>query len=282
MKIVTTIKEIKAILKQERRGDKTIGLVPTMGCFHEGHLALMRRAKEECDVTVTSIFVNPTQFGPSEDFEAYPRDLKSDSKMAEKVGVDYLFAPSVEEMYPEENLTHVNVEKITDVLCGACRIGHFQGVATVVSKLFNMVNPDFAYFGEKDYQQLMVVKRMAKDLNFDLQVVGVSTVREEDGLAMSSRNRYLSSEERKAALVLSKSLRLASEMVENGEKNPGEIRESMIRLIKKEPLVNLEYLSICDTISLRELTIIKREALIALAARVGKARLIDNILIKGN
>jgi len=282
MKTITTIKEIKAILKQERNKGKTIGLVPTMGCFHEGHLSLMRKARENCDVVVTSIFVNPTQFGPSEDFEAYPKDLKNDSKMAEEVGADYLFLPSVEEMYPGECLAYVDVEKIAKVLCGANRPGHFKGVATVVSKLFNITQPDFAYFGEKDYQQLVVIKKMVKDLNFDVQIVGIPTVREEDGLAMSSRNKYLEPKEREAALVLNKSLNLALEMVKNGEKDSIVIKKAIKRLIKKEPLVNLEYISICDNIYLQELSGIEENVLIALAARVGKARLIDNVLVEGN
>ncbi|MDO8885661.1 pantoate--beta-alanine ligase [Candidatus Oleimmundimicrobium sp.] len=282
MKTITTIKEIRAALNQEKKSGKRIGFVPTMGYFHEGHLSLMHKAKEDCDVVVTSIFVNPTQFGPSEDFEAYPRDLKNDSKMAEEAGVDYLFLPSVEEMYPGERLTYVNVEKITKVLCGAKRPGHFQGVATVVSKLFNIIKPDFAYFGEKDYQQLVVLKKMVKGLNFDVQIVGVPTVRDKDGLAMSSRNKYLGPKEREAALILNKSLILAQEMVKNGERSSAKIKKSMTKLFEKEPLVNLEYLSICDIISLQEISGIKGKVLIALAARVRKARLIDNIVVEGN
>jgi len=282
MKIITTIKEIRAALNQEKKSGKTIGFVPTMGYFHEGHLSLMRKAKGNCDVVVASIFVNPIQFGPSEDFETYPKNLKNDSKMAEEVGVNYLFLPSVEEMYSGECLAYVDVEKITKVLCGANRPGHFRGVATIVSKLFNIIQPDFVYFGEKDYQQLVAIKKMVDDLNFDIQVVGVPIVREKDGLAMSSRNKFLGLREREAALVLNKSLNLASEMVKNGEKDSIVIKKAMKRLIKKEPLVNLEYLSICDNIYLQELSKIEENVLIALAARVGKARLIDNVLIEGN
>ncbi|HDP69724.1 MAG TPA: pantoate--beta-alanine ligase [Actinobacteria bacterium] len=282
MKIITTIKEIREALKKERKKSKTIGFIPTMGCLHEGHLALMRRARKDCDVVVVSIFVNPTQFGPSEDFEAYPRDLKKDAEMAEEVGVDYIFAPAIKEMYPRECLTYVNIGKITEVLCGAHRPSHFRGVATVVSKLFNIVQPNFAYFGEKDYQQLMVIKRMAEDLNLDIRIVGILTVREEDGLAMSSRNKYLNPKERKAALVLSKSLKLAERMVKNGEKNLKTVKEAMTKLIEKEPLVDLEYLAICDSISLKDLLEIKGKVLVALAAKVGKTRLIDNIILEGD
>ncbi|GFP43547.1 pantoate--beta-alanine ligase, partial [Candidatus Hakubella thermalkaliphila] len=211
MKVISTIKELRAELSKERQEGKTIGLIPTMGYFHQGHLELMRRAREECAVVVVSLYVNPTQFAPSEDFESYPRDFERDKRLAENVGVDYLFCPSNAEMYLPNHLTYVEVEKITNKLCGASRPHHFKGVTTVVAKLFNIVKPDKAYFGQKDAQQVVVIRKMVEDLNFDLEIVVVPTAREEDGLAMSSRNTYLSAVEREEALVLSKSLQHAKE-----------------------------------------------------------------------
>ncbi len=282
MKQITTIKEIRKVLKEEKKKGKSIGFVPTMGYFHEGHLELMRQAKKLADVVVVSIFVNPIQFGPAEDYKRYPQDLEKDKSMAQEAGVDYLFIPSVEEMYPGELLTYVDVEKLTLPLCGKFRPGHFRGVATVVAKLFNIIQPDMAFLGEKDYQQLLVVRKMAEDLNFDVKIIPVPTVREEDGLAMSSRNVYLNSEERKASLVLYKSLQLAKDLIKSGEKDAQTIKQAMEAIIRKEPLVGLEYLSICDTCLLDELEKVEKEALIALAAKVGKARLIDNIVMRLN
>jgi pantoate--beta-alanine ligase len=276
--LVRSISEVRKKLNLVRSEKKRIGFVPTMGYFHEGHLALMRKAKSECDFVVVSIFVNPTQFGPKEDYHRYPRDLKRDSKLAEDCGVDLIFAPSVEEMYPEEQLTWVEVNEITDVLCGKFRPGHFRGVATVVAKLFNIVQPDVAYFGEKDYQQLQVVKKMVKDLNFPVEIVGVPTVREKDGLALSSRNTYLSDEERRNALLLSKSLKKAQELYEKGERKVSTIREKMLEALNT-PQVKLQYLEIRDARSLKPLEKIEEEALVALAAYVGETRLIDNVVL---
>lgn len=275
---VKSISEVKEKLSLVRRERKRIGFVPTMGYFHAGHLALMRKAKSECDFVVVSIFVNPTQFGPKEDYHRYPRDLKRDGKLAEECGVDLLFTPSVEEMYPEEQLAWVEVNEITDILCGKFRPGHFRGVATVVVKLFNIVQPDVAYFGEKDYQQLQVIKKMVKDLNFPVEIVGVPTVREKDGLALSSRNTYLSAEEKRGALLLSKSLKKAQELYEAGEREVSAIRERMLEILNT-PQVKLQYLEIREAESLKPLEKIEGEALVALAAYVGETRLIDNVVL---
>lgn len=280
MKVILTIAEIREVIKEERKKRKTIGLVPTMGYFHEGHLELMRQARKTCDVVIVSIFVNPIQFGLAEDYARYPRNLERDKSLATEVKVDYLFLPSTEEMYPEELLAYVNVGKLSEPLCGKFRPGHFRGVATVVAKLFNIVHPDAAFFGEKDYQQLLVVKKMVKDLNFDVKIVPIPTVREVDGLAMSSRNVYLSDEERRVAQAIPKSLQLAKDLIKAGEKDTKVIRRAMEELLLREPLINLEYLSISDATSLGELGKIEKEALIALALRVGKTRLIDNIVVR--
>lgn len=280
MQVVRKISVLQRKLSCEREQGKKIGFVPTMGYFHEAHLTLMRWAKKMCPVVAVSLFVNPTQFGPGEDLDGYPRDFEKDKKMAELEGVDYLFVPSADEMYPDGYLTYVEVEKITNRLCGQFRPDHFRGVATVVAKLFNIVKPDMAFFGEKDFQQLQVIKQMVRDLNFNVEVVGVPTVREKDGLAMSSRNLYLSERERQAALVLSRSLRLACGLAEEGERDVKVVREAMLELINQEPLVKLQYLSICDPESFDELTQISGEVLVALAAKVGKARLIDNVVVR--
>ncbi len=278
MEVVTSIKELRKRIFQEKREGRKVGFVPTMGYFHEGHLSLMRRARKECDFVVVSIFVNPHQFGPSEDYHRYPRDVERDKKLAKEVGVDLLFVPSVEEMYPEDQLTWVEVEELTNVLCGPFRPGHFRGVATVVAKLFNLVQPDVAYFGEKDYQQLQVIKKMVKDLNFPLEIVGIPTVREKDGLAMSSRNTYLTDEERQVALSLSRALKRAQELYESGEREVEAIKEAMLNLLKK-PDLKLEYLEILDADKLSPLERIEGKALVALAARVGGTRLIDNVVL---
>lgn len=279
MKIITSPKEMQAYVKRARADGKTVGLVPTMGAFHEGHLSLMRRARAENDIVVTSIFVNPTQFGPKEDYNAYPRDLENDSKMAEKIGVDVIFAPSVKDMYPQGYATFVNVERITEKMCGASRPGHFRGVATVVTKLFNIIPAHKAYFGQKDAQQCVVIKRMSEDLNFDIDIVILPTVRENDGLAMSSRNKYLSDEERRSALVLFKSLSMAKELIRSGELNSEKIRQKMLDIINAEPLARVDYISIVDAETLEDLNEIKDNTLIALAVFIGKTRLIDNIII---
>lgn len=279
MKTIDKISELRKALSVERSGGKTVGFVPTMGCFHEGHISLMREARKQNDVLVVSIFVNPAQFGPAEDFERYPRDIERDTKMAEEVGVDYLFVPSLEEMYCKDFSAWVNVEKLTEGMCGAFRPAHFRGVATVAAKLFNIVQPDRAYFGEKDYQQLAVIKQMARDLNFDLEVVGLPLIRGADGLAMSSRNVYLSPEERKSALALSKSLKIGQNLYNSGERNPKKLRERLLELLKKELLIELEYLVVVDGETLEELEEIKDGAVIALAAKVGRTRLIDNMIL---
>lgn len=275
-----TIVELRKKLSAARAENRSVGFVPTMGYFHEGHVTLMREAKQQADVVVVSIFVNPTQFGPSEDLAKYPVDLDRDRAMAESVGVDVLFTPSAEEIYPEGYATSVNVEGITEVLCGRSRPGHFSGVATVVAKLLNIVEPDIAVFGEKDWQQLAVIRRMVADLNIDTEILGVPTVREADGLAMSSRNAYLSADERKAALVLAEALKIAREMVDNNVRASAEIEQAMRAEIETESLVELEYLEVCDPRSLTKVAEIEGDALIAIAARVGKTRLIDNTVVR--
>ncbi len=264
---------------QRARSEKhLIGLVPTMGFFHEGHLELMRRAREDCDVVVVSLFVNPTQFGVGEDFDDYPRDFERDRVLAEKEGVDYLFAPDVSDMYPEGFSTYVEVKGLSEVMCGIARPGHFRGVATVVTKLFNIIPAHKAYFGQKDAQQLAIIRRMVTDLNIPVEIVSVPTVRESDGLAMSSRNIYLDSEERKAATVLYRALKRAAEMIDAGERDASVLKEKMKELVSTEPLVSLEYIEICDNIYLKPLQELSGELLVAIAARVGRARLIDNML----
>lgn len=277
MEIAKTIGEMKA-LRAQYTG--SVGFVPTMGYLHDGHLALVRRARSENPVVVVSIFVNPTQFGPHEDFKTYPRDLERDLALLEKEKTDIVFIPSDKEMYPEGYSSWVEVEKITERLEGACRPGHFRGVATVVTKLFNIVEPTRAYFGQKDAQQALVIKKMVADLNMNLEVVIVPTVRESDGLAMSSRNVYLNYQERQAATVLFKSLTLARRCWEKGEKNAETIRQEMISFISKEPLAKIEYVSVADAQTLEELSSIDRPALVSLAVKIGKTRLIDNIVLE--
>src|SRR5690554_1381884 len=276
---IKTIPEMRDLVARWRKNGESVGLVPTMGFFHQGHLALMKKARQENEEVVVSLFVNPTQFGPGEDFEQYPRNRERDEKIAEEAGVDAVFNPAAVEMYDREFQTFVDLTELPQGLCGAARPGHFRGVATVVTKLFNIVQPERAYFGEKDAQQLRVIKRMAVDLNIPVDIRAVPTVREEDGLAMSSRNTYLSPEERQAALVLSKSLFFAKAQVETGERNSERLKEKMKELITGEPLVSLEYLEIRASDTLRPVSIIAEEVLIALAARAGKTRLIDNITI---
>jgi len=254
----------------------TVGLVPTMGYLHEGHLSLVRAARRDNDVVVASIFVNPTQFGPKEDLARYPRDEARDLSLLDAEGVDAVFAPAVEEMYPEGFSTYVSVEGLTARLEGASRPTHFRGVTTVVLKLLNIVRPDRAYFGRKDAQQLAVVRRMARDLDERVEIVGLPIVREPDGLAMSSRNAYLGVEERRAALVLSRSLRLADELYAAGERSAPAIRARMEQLIAAEPLASIDYVSVADAGMLDELDHIDRPALVSLAVRIGATRLIDN------
>ncbi|MEA3441910.1 MAG: pantoate--beta-alanine ligase [Chloroflexota bacterium] len=277
MQVLKTISGIRK-LRQQLSG--SVGFVATMGYLHNGHLALVKQARAETGVVVASIFVNPTQFAPSEDLTVYPRDLKRDLKLLEQEKTDIVFIPSEEEMYPARFNTWIDVEGITAKLEGACRPGHFRGVATVVGKLFNIIQPTRAYFGQKDAQQSMVIKRMVADLNMDLEIVVVPTVRESDGLAMSSRNTYLDPEERPAATVLFKALSLAKELWQQGEKDADQIRRQMTSRIEKEPLAKINYISIVDVNTLEELKIIKPPALASLAVKIGKTRLIDNILLE--
>ena len=281
MKIIRTIAEIRAITAAARAGGLSIGLVPTMGALHAGHIELARKAKSECGLVVMSVFVNPIQFGPNEDYQAYPRTLDADATKAEAVGVDYIFAPSAQEMYPRETLTHVDVDKLTVHLCGASRPGHFRGVATVVTKLFNIVKPDRAYFGMKDAQQLRVIRRMNDDLNFGIEIVPVPTVREKDGLAMSSRNAFLSGMDREKAVVLSRSLKLAQEMVSGGIHNSEKIKSAMRSLILSEvPAAVIDYIEVVDDDTVQPLAQVNGPSLIALAVRIGGTRLIDNVTVR--
>jgi len=253
-----------------------------MGYLHEGHLTLLRRAREENDIVVLSIFVNPAQFGAGEDYEKYPRDTEGDLAKASEAGTDIAFLPEVAEMYPAGYATYVNVEGLTEKLCGRSRPGHFRGVTTVVLKLFNLVQPHRAYFGEKDYQQLVVIKKMVSDLNLDLQIIGCPTVRESDGLAMSSRNAYLSPQERLSALCLSRSLAKAEELIRGGEKSPQSIINEISKVIEKEPGAKIDYVAVCHPETLGDLESIDSQALIALAVKIGPARLLDNRLVKVN
>ena len=259
-----------------RMDGKKIAFVPTMGYFHEGHLSLMKEAKKMADCLVVSIYVNPTQFGPKEDFSKYPRDLDRDLKMAESVNVDVIFYPPDKEMYPANYQNHVDVEKVTQNLCGMSRPGHFRGVATVCNKLFNIVKPDFAVFGKKDFQQFVTIERMVDDLNMDIQIIGSPTVRESGGLAMSSRNKYLNKDERKSALTLFKALKLAQKLYSNGEKKSSVIIAEVEKLIKRAPFTAIDYIKICDTRTLNDADKIKNQSVIALAVKVGNTRLIDN------
>lgn len=277
MVLVEKIDEMKRLSEKWREEGKSIGFVPTMGYLHEGHLSLVRKAREDNDVVVVSIFVNPTQFGPGEDFERYPRDLERDLELLRSIGVDAVFYPSASEMYPEGYKTFVEVTDITERLCGASRPGHFRGVTTVCCKLFNIVKPHRAYFGKKDFQQFVVIKTMVKDLNMDLEIVPMPIVREKDGLAMSSRNTYLSPQEREAALCLYRALKKAQELFNNGERNAEVIREEVERVIKSEPLAEIDYVAVVDPESFLPVDEVKEGTLVALAVKVGPARLIDNL-----
>lgn len=280
MEIVRDIASIRQAIKKARLTGQTIGLVPTMGFLHEGHLSLLHQAKKENQLVILSIFVNPLQFGVGEDYEEYPRDLTGDAAQAEKTGCDLIFAPTVKEMYPQGYATYVDVEKLTDGLCGASRPGHFRGVTTVVAKLFNIITPDRTYFGQKDAQQAMVIQTMAHDLNMDLDVIIMPIIREEDGLAMSSRNAYLSPEERKAAPILNRTLIQASSQIKTGERDATTIRAQIFEAISAEPLASIDYISIVDAAELTDVIKIKGPTLIALAVRFGKTRLIDNIIVE--
>lgn len=277
MKKIEKIKDLKELVRSAKSKGQIVGLVPTMGFFHEGHLSLMKKAKETCDFVVVSLFVNPTQFGPNEDFEAYPRDLERDLKLCDSIGVDVVFAPSVEEMYPSGYSTYVSCEgDITKALCGASRPGHFKGVTSVVTKLFHLAEPDYAFFGQKDAQQVAVIEKMVRDLNFNLKVVPCEIVRESDGLAMSSRNVYLSEKERQDALVLSQSLTLAEKILASGERDAKVIREAMIQHILSVDSAEIDYVSLVSSETLEDIDVLNGDVLIALAVKVGRPRLIDN------
>ncbi len=277
MKVVEKIAEMKRL---RRELAEPVGFVPTMGYLHEGHLELVRRAKAENPSVAISIFVNPTQFGPREDFARYPRDVPRDLAMLEEVKTDIVFMPSVAEMYPPQFNGWVDVEKVTERLEGATRPGHFRGVATVCTKLFNIVQPTKAYFGQKDAQQVIVIRKMVADLNMNLEIVTCPTVREPDGLAMSSRNTYLSPKERKAAAVLYQALTLAQQLWSQGEKNAERMRQQMAALIQKQPLATIEYISIADAESLDELDKVTSPAVVLMAVKTGSTRLIDNIVLE--
>jgi pantoate--beta-alanine ligase len=279
MRTETTVAGMKAAAAELRARGRSIGLVPTMGYLHEGHLSLVRECRKRADVTVVSIFVNPLQFGPQEDFRRYPRDPERDASLLEKEGVDILFLPADGDMYPEGYRTSVEVAGLQDKLCGRLRPGHFKGVATVVLKLFNIVRPDYAFFGQKDAQQVVVLRRMAKDLNMDVEIRALPIIREPDGLAMSSRNTYLSAEERRAALVLSRSLEEARRTFEKGERAASLIRQRLLRAIASEPLAKMDYAEVVDPSSLEPVERIEGRALVALAVSIGKTRLIDNTIL---
>ncbi len=273
------IAQMREVSKRAREEGKLIALVPTMGFFHEGHLSLIRKANEVGDLVVVSSFVNPSQFGPGEDYENYPRDPERDRRLAQENGTDILFSPSVEEMYPQGHSTWVEVEGLTEVLCGKSRPGHFRGVTTVVAKLFLIVQPHYAIFGQKDYQQAQVIKRMVEDLNFDLKILVEPIVREPDGLAMSSRNLYLTPAQRREATILYRSLLRAKELVEGGERDAERVSALIKGMIAPLPSAKIDYVSVVDGENLRPLSKLTGKVLIALAVKIGRARLIDNILI---
>jgi pantoate--beta-alanine ligase len=276
MEVIESISEMKNLVKEWKRRGLSIGFVPTMGYLHEGHLALVRKVKELSDRVVVSIFVNPIQFAPGEDYQRYPRDLERDKALLEKEGIDVLFSPKAQEMYPPGFQTYVEVKELSSGLCGRYRAGHFVGVATVVLKLFNIVQPDIAVFGEKDYQQLKVIQRMVQDLNLDVKIIPHPTVREEDGLAMSSRNTYLSPEERRSAIALYKALNLAEELINQGERRVATLKE---KLIESYPYTKVQYIEFVHPENLKEVERVDEPTLLALAVFVGKARLIDNKII---
>ena len=281
MILIKKIKEMKSYIKEKKREGKIIGFVPTMGYLHQGHLSLIKKAKEDCEVVVVSIFVNPAQFGKGEDYERYSRNLERDRKLCQEEGVDVIFAPEVEEMYPEGYSTFIEVEgRISSILEGASRPGHFRGVTTILTKLFHIISPDYSYFGEKDYQQALVVKKMVKDLNFNTQIFVLPTVREEDGLAVSSRNSYLNKEERKEAAILYKSLIAAKEEIRKGERDPHCLISFMKNLIEKEPLAEIDYIAVVNPETLEEENKINKKVLLLLAVNIGKTRLIDNMKIE--
>ncbi len=277
MEVTSKVAELQGKIKGWKQKGLRVGFVPTMGYLHEGHLSLVREAKRRNDRTAISIFVNPKQFGPAEDYNIYPRDFKRDAALLEKEGVDLIFYPGVEEMYPAGYKTYVEVEDLENKLCGRSRPGHFRGVCTVVLKLFNLIQPDEAYFGWKDAQQVIILKKMVEDLNLPVKIRPMPLIREEDGLALSSRNIYLNQQERQAALVLYRSLDLAEKMIKNGEREAARIRQQMVNLISAEPLARIDYVEIVDLQTLEPLTTIEGDALVAVAVYFGRTRLIDNL-----
>jgi len=281
MQIVSTINEVRAQVKEWKREGLIVGFVPTMGYLHEGHASLMKRARLDCDKVVASIFVNPMQFGANEDLDSYPRDLEADAKLCESIGVDLIFHPEVEEMYADGFCSFVDMNGLTKELCGKSRPIHFRGVCTVVSKLFHIVTPDKAFFGQKDAQQLAVIRRMVKDLNMDIEVVGCPIVREEDGLAKSSRNTYLNEEERKMALILSKTIRLGEKLAEDGMTNAKELVAAMKENLEKEPMAKIDYVEAVSMDTIEKVDKIEGNVLVAMAVYIGKTRLIDNFIIGG-
>lgn len=279
IRLVKTVNEVKTQVKEWKSQGLSIGLVPTMGYLHEGHQSLIKKAVEENDRVVVSVFVNPIQFAPNEDLATYPRDIERDTQLCEKTGADLVFNPTPEQMYPTGFSTHINMENLTKELCGKTRPTHFGGVCTVVGKLFNIVQPDKAYFGQKDAQQLAIIKQMVRDLNFNLEIVGCPIVREADGLAKSSRNTYLSAEERQSALVLSKSIELGKSLVQGGERDSKKIVKAMTDLITKEPLAKIDYVSVVNALTIEPIERLEGEVLVAIAVYIGKTRLIDNFMI---
>ena len=278
--VIHTASEIQSRANRLRREGKTIAFVPTMGFLHKGHLSLMREGRKRTDVLIVSIFVNPTQFGPEEDLEAYPRDFERDIERCRQAGVDAVFAPAPDELYGRNFQTYVALEKLPHHLCGRSRPVHFRGVATIVTKLFNIVKPHVAIFGQKDFQQLAVIRQMVRDMNFDIEIIGGPTVREADGLAMSSRNTYLSPAQRTSALCLHQSLQNAREMVRKGERDASKIIAASTALIESRPETQIDYVTICDPDTLEDVTTIENPVLMALAVKVGRPRLIDNMLLK--
>lgn len=279
MKVAKTIESVRHLVKNARKAGGKVGFVPTMGALHTGHISLIETAKKKCDFVVVSIFVNPTQFGPGEDFNRYPRPIKADLNICKKAGVDVVFVPSVRQMYPAENFTWVAVEKLTEPLCGRFRPGHFRGVTTVCAKLFNIVAPDVAYFGQKDAQQAIVIKRMVADLNMPLKIVVCPTIREPNGLALSSRNQYLTERQKKDAANIYKSLRTCRNLIDAGTTNTRQIIAEMQKILQRIPSAEIEYISIVDADTLESIDKIAGQVLAAVAVRIGTTRLIDNILI---
>ena len=274
MQVTKTVEETRKQIKQWKKEGKTIGLVPTMGFLHEGHASLIRKCREQNDIVVVSNFVNPTQFGPNEDLEAYPRDFERDSKLCESLGADLIFAPSPEDMYHDPH-AFVSIDTLSETLCGKTRPIHFKGVCTVVTKLFHIVAPDRAYFGEKDAQQLAIIRKMVKDLNFDIEIVGCPIVREEDGLAKSSRNTYLNDKERQAALCLSRAVKTGKEVIYTGA-DAKEVLNPMKAIIEAEPLARIDYVMMVDALTMQPIEKADRDVLVAMAVYIGKTRLIDN------